>query len=73
MIGKSEASAEEMRLAESTQLNHKRTEEIHLIITYPIMKSWERLNCVDSVRHKTIAAVKDLIDGFWPGAKVEET
>lgn len=48
-------------------------EEIHLVITYPIMESWKRLNCVDSVRHKTIEAVKDLMDNFWPGAKVEES
>lgn len=48
------------------------TEEIHLIITYPIMESWEKLGVVDSVRWKTISAVKDLIEGFWPGARVNE-
>lgn len=47
-------------------------EEIHLIIKYPIMESWERLDCVEDVRWKTVQAIKDVALNLWPGITVEE-
>lgn len=47
-------------------------EEIHLIITYPIMKSWELLDRVNIVRWKTIQAAKDRLRDYRPGIKIEE-
>lgn len=47
-------------------------EEIHLIIKYPIQESWEYLNIVESVRYRTIEAIKDTALNLWQDVTVEE-
>lgn len=59
-------------LIATSNAENKKVEEIHLIIRYPIMESWERLNCVDSVRWKTVQRIKEVATNLWTGTTVEE-